>query len=1207
MFRINRSLMSVSAALALSSSVAWAGYLPLTTTAPLDDQWMMIGVNGFHADGASSGVAAESGAWTITNTAVRNVATDGDENDGLYGSDGAGNEAEGMYVGTTTAGEPDILGKVKLIPGGGVSQVEVRVDTTGVTFNQTDPERTIYVKDDAGVVIFAFTYRAALEGKRLEYSTNGSTETPQVRYITIRSEYSYTDAVAGVLTTGDSGSEPEEGTNLTNVDDLVDYDFSDNPSDSVDYVQATHQQQSDDAGFAGTPSTQIFSYDAATGAWNLYDSRNTYNNFDQLQKGKGYWAKIDTDGEGTEAGLVLAKTSTISDAEYLATGLTANAWNLISFDAQQPNIRVASTALIGTTVAGTFDIYDASGVFTTTITLTGVDDATRVAEINEQILAAKEAGALPRTFNMSAVLDTVGGGTVLISNEKFSIDGTAGGWTTILTLAGQLSIDATTTTANALGDQTLYGEYAVVIEPITTNADALFQIRKVSEDLAAATMVGPDLALLPGDYMQIPITVNGRDLVIIANTEPFVIRDHTFTRVFTYNGVGDGTNALDEIEIAQVDGATITHTLSNDVADVTDIDGYIADFNTAFNPDVYAVRIGTTSNIAISTTEERSAAFYLVENAGDNLTPVTSLVSDDTVRGAVKNVYSLNAFANPDSLVAQNTTTLTFTGDVIDDNDEVEIVFTGGANTVTYTHSGGTLDFMVAAETKTFFDNLVAAINTEFGSTVASHDADGLADLIGAVTLTIVSGDVTGATITINPTGASTLAENTNTTVTGAVVNVGNGDLITDLKYNAVYTPNYVLDGPLYTLKSVGFTPKAMVTGTMNLSTGVVKWDSIDLTRPANEWLEAQEYNLFGVDKHSGYWVYLETDAAPVTLTVQDPQMSVLGYTQHFDDPDPVTGISPSYNRFSGTFSVTIPELESYDKTAVRVQAQYAGSNIELTAGVSGSEFTGYIDQAELANSVTATSDITLKVADGQGYKTTYPASGLGVVVDTTKPETPTVTFSGANMSVTSSSTDVAKYFVYEAAAVPPALDAIPDYEMTPDEAAAFNICSEINYGTSTDLIVFALDGAGTRTGGNASDAVLVAGYTSLVKGAVVLENINNGTVTTTTTGTTYSSTCEAGAVSVPMGVQLSAISDLTQAKTSFLPLAGAPLSVPNYVHLKDSAGNIVKINYDDVYEGATIFVQINDELYSYVLPAAPTAIPDSAAVLGTLIEGQSL
>jgi hypothetical protein len=1207
MYKISKSLVSVSAALALSSSV-WAGYLPLTTDTPLDDKWMLIGVNGFHADGATSETAAESGAWTITDTAVRNVATDSDEADGLYGSDGTGNEAEGLYVGTATAGEPHLLGKVKLIPGGGVSQVEVRVNTSGIAFNQTDPERTVYVKDDAGNVIFAFTYRAALEGKRLEYSTNGSVETPQVRFITLKSEYSYVDAVAGVLTTVGDGAEALDGVNLTNIVDTVDYDFSDNPLDSTSYLQSTHQQQSDDAGFVtGTPSTQVFTYDAATSAWNLYDSRNTVNNFDQLQKGKGYWAKIDTDGEDTEAGLVLAKTSTISNAEYLATGLTPNAWNLISFDAQQPNIRVASTALVGGTAASSFDIYDASGVFSTTITMTGATDAVRAAEINEQILAAKTAGELPRTFNMSAVVDTTTNNTILISNEKFSIDGAGGGWTSngaTPTLAAQAAVDATTTTANAVGDQTIYGEYAVVIEPLATNTDALFQIRKVSEAPAAATLVEPDLTSLPADYIDYPITVNGKDLVIIACDEPFVIRDHTFTRVFTYNGAG---TAGDELTVS-LSGGAVTQTVANGADDIAT---YVASFNTAFNGDgVYAVRIGTTDNIAISTMGANDASFYLVETAGDNLTPVESLVSDDTVRGAIKNVYSLNAFASSDSLVAQHTTELVLSGTTIGTDDQVTLTFSDGT-VVTYT-SPADYDLSVTAQVQTFIEGLVAQINTDLGAGTAVEDATG-AEAIGAVTITLTTGAITPivvATVESATTAATVdVAQATQTTVTGAIVNVTNGDLIRDLKYNAVYTPNYVLDGPLYTMKAAGFTPKAMVTGTMNLNSGVVKWDSIDLSRPADEWLEAQEYNLFGVDKHSGYWAYLETDATPMTLTIQDPQMSVLGYTQHFDDPDPVTGIAPSYNRFSGTFSVVIPELESYEKTAVRVQAQYAGSNIELTAQATGSEFTGYIDQAELSNTVTASSDITLKVADGQGYKTTYPVDGgTGVIIDTTKPTTPVVTFNGPNMSLASSD-DVASYFVYKAATVPPALSAAPDYEIAPEDAAAYNICSTINYGTSTDLIMFALDGDGTRVGGNASDAVLIEDYYSLVKGALVLENTNDGTVTTTSTGTMYSSTCEVDteAVAEPKGVQLSAISDLTTAKVSFLPKSGAPLSVPNYVHLEDSAGNVVKVNYDDSYAGDTIFVQINDELYSYILPAAPTTIPDSAAVTGTLLEGQSL
>jgi hypothetical protein len=1214
MFKNKKSWMSVATALALTSSVVSAGYLPLTTTAN-DNQWMLFGVSGFKNDGGSEAIIGADGEFTVADE-VRNVAIDNTA-DSLYGSDGAGNEENGMYTGATTEGGlPALLGKVKNVGTG--AYIEVRVDTTGIVFQEGDPERTMYITDADGNAAYAFTYKAVLEGKRLEYSTVDSAN-PQARFITISAQNTFSNPAVGELILG-STEGGETGTLLKTVTEAIDYDFSDNPSDSNLYATDTHQQVK-----VADQGARLYSYDTENADWRIYDSANSAaaNDFDTFVKGKGYWGRIDTGVASTESGFVFAKNPSITTADYEAAGLT-DGWNLIAFDGQAPDVRIASTGLLAT-LAGANDvtIKDASGVFSVTIAnadLTGAGSADAdAAVINSTIAAARKAGTLPRTFKMFAVASGADD-IIILSNEKFILEGTdfTGGAAT--TLAGQASLDAALTTATATGEVSIYGEYFMFIEPNNTLADAAFEITTIDNSTTPATKA-TDLVVVgaatsntvtnidaaantSGDTSAYAVTADGKDMVLIASRKPFYLRDHTFTRAFTYSG--DTSVNTDTVTIMGL-GATAEQTITLDPnTAVTDV---VTDL--AAGTDINAVRIGLTDNLVIYSSIADAASFQVVETAGENLTPLESVDADE-VKGAIKGLYSANYFADLD---LTNEITLTLpaggTGEILDADATVDVILDYGVTTILTVNftTGVAYDLSDATERGNFLAALVDAINTEiednYLTATVSYDAT-------ARTITIDSPDVdTVNTFTYdNGTagdydGVHVFAENV------GILPTISPDLVRDLKFNTVYAPNYVLNGPLYAMKEAGFAAKAFITGTMNLASDTVKWDSIDLTNAPSDWFSFQEYNLYSVDSKAGYWAYLETDNNPNPLTIADPYFSA-SYTQHFD----VNGIA--YNYVSGNLEITIEGLPGYDeRDAVRVSANVGGSDVELSAQYGSNNYTGRVSNTELHELTRGSErEIFVNVADGLGYRLNNVDTGL--VVDYKKPTKPTVTFiDGAKVTIASTSDDVAKFYIYNAATIPTgaaADNATPLFTPTVAEAAELNVCAPLTRGTSYDFKVIALDGGGTRATGNASDVYALT-YVPTFKNAMVLVNSRDGEVTppTTTEGNKYDANCENPTPETDQGLSISTITDGKTSKISFLPDDAASTDKPHTIYLENSVGDVMSIMYAADYIGQEIFYQVGSEVYRYTLiDTDPLVIgdlghADTTPAIGTLVPGMTL
>jgi hypothetical protein len=1335
-----KRLISVAAAAVLCTVTATADYLPLTSSAA-EDKWVMFGVAGFHANGATTVEGTEAGMFTVPDE-TENLAQDtgGDE---LYGYE------EGVSANTDDAitdGASNVLAAVKRVDGVN-SPVYVRVrvaDNANINFYEEDPVRTIYVmREDDSEPIFAFSYKAILEGQTLEFSTTTAGATDEAYRVTINSENTYNNpAVAEYIPAVPASS--DDGAYLTEISDVLDYDFFDgpqgpNPLNSAKYLQVDHRDIA-----ASGEYTRMYSYDPQN-AWLLYDSRNVQQQFNTLEKGKGYWGLMDL-AAATPAGLVLGNPS-ITTQDYLDSGI-AEGWNLLAFNADSADLRVATTGLRIDNADGDISISDVSGNHTLTITLAGGGDAVVDSlNINNAIKQAKTNGTMPKTFNVIAI-PTGAAELALISDKKFTLDSTVAGIVnTATTLAGQTPLDATTLVDSlAAGNAIIskYGEYALVVKPENTT----YAVVDIKCDSAATAPIAPTVAAIGGSAcvgdahdldLSFDVGATANEAILIASTEPFEVRDHTFTRVFDYkvtkeageitalnadttfpagNETASFTSAVAETQTLTITaddadendeilvvtygtdagGSTgsvsITFPASVDMTNATEVAAAVATFlnadagfsavaraeaaaavvtltydtDTTVGIDINAVvsaavggtgTYGTLAGVgaqtvagsqltataavaAIETSEPnfddtagtgnitaigtqilfRTKAaneneFRIVETgAGDNLTPSTT--TDAWAKGSVSDVWSPNnlvqteldnyiqhTFTDADAVTAES---------VIDFDFDID-TYTG----VTVTLDTFTMDAANVADSTAVYANLQSHINAELNdknidAEVAITGVNGGTDFDAILTFT--GPDILAVDITLtNATATTTTAVAAPTAEALGLPSFGSGDITQDLKYNFILSPNYVLDGPLYEMKEAGFTAKAMVTGTVNLTNSQINWHSVDLSRKPSEWLDSQDYNLFRVDEQSGYWTYLETaEENPLTF---DSANFVANYTQHFDQD------GNTYNEVGGGININVYGIDyDFDGTeSARVVAIVGGSQIELSRQA-GDTYTGQISSHELKEMVEGKEyDIQVVVADGIGYR--IPATSSGVVVDYKKPATPDVTITRGQMEITENADDgVEKYYLFsgEIPAVNTAQAADEIFTGT-----SLNLCTIYQDKTNTyDLKLIALDGDGL-TSANASDAFTLDDYVSIFSNAAIITDGNDGTedqnaLISSIATEYYSTTCESGdiATDFPGTSDINAISAAAWTAGTTVKVAYTPVEVTGgtswsvFVDGGDSNGQVALINYNPNLAGQTVFVQLGDMLYSYVLPgdihATNTAAnPVDLSTFGTPLPGQSL
>ena len=1231
MFKYKKSLLSIAAATALAVTSVSADYIPLTDTGSNEQAWTLFGVTGLQISGAGAGTSA--GTFSITDSTAN--AVEDDTIDELF--------VEGLVAST---GED--LAKVKAISP--LSFIEVRVNTTDAVFNETEPVRTMYVTlTEGGGPSFAFSYRASLEGERMEYSRN--TDGSNARSITISSEYTYNNPAYGEVIQEVAGI---PGAGLVSLADIVDYDFSNNPLDSAYYDKDATPSHQDTA--TANQYLRVYTYDAATELWGLYDSRNAAeaNDFDTLEKGKAYWAKMDDDAAATVGGLVLGSAS-ISAADYATAGI-ADGWNLMAFDKANPDIRKSTTGLV-ITMEGTglatdiLRIYDASGnhyvdVASTSAASQALNDAAAKA-INNAIKVAKVNGTFPDTFDLRAYpisatelalisskrfIIAEAGATSAVANVKtlaqedpYSLDVTDLTQTDDVSTGGIIDLgvlpvgmDLTKTTF--LQAMSKYGEYAMVIEPIylaeVAGAARLhLQSASASATTNAAFAIDNDITLttvaIGGVAGTAGVDIGGTDafaytidvdstslddMVLVTSTEPFYVRDHTFTRIFEYNidttaGTtyirGTGTDADIAVAAITADATAYAALVNGSGAVVSVVDPTNAD------------------QLVIITDVDDSNEFTITEaTTADQIEDATS--TSDLVKGAIKGVYSLSNLATVNLL---NTTTSVgaegLTTPLVGETLTVAVTTLNGT-VATSTAVAYTTDSLVSLTTKAAF--IKQEIESYLGSNGVSYESVAVTAADPHL-ITIVSSDVLSFVLThanVADTAVNTVASN----IFGAPDTLS-ADLASDLKFNAVYTPNYVVDGPLYTMKDSGFTLKAMVTGTTDLSDGTVNWDSIDLTRKPSEWLDSQDYNLFKVDEKAGYWAYLETDTGSNDLAISNAVITPLTYTYHFNEVG-ASGEGTNYNHVSGNIALTIDGLDEYDdrKSAV-IKVALAGSEVELAKEAGSDVYNGKLSSYEIENMPAGYSyEVFANLADGLGYN--QKALDTGLVVDYAKPDAPTVTLGdGTSVVLSSASADVAGYYIFDGQI--PEVNTAQSTDLfktlTAAEAAAgYGLCQDTTklawFTSAYKLNIIAVDVTGVLGQGNVSDTTEQK-YVPMLKDAVRLENSRAGALVPTTEGEYYDALCaDQGIPTENYGVTLTATVDLTTVTMSYTPKNITDTTATPISLFVSNGGAIAKITYADVYVGDSVYVEVGSQVFALVLPSL--AEIEGADVAATPIGGNT-
>lgn len=904
---------------------------------------------------------------------------------------------------------------------------------------------------------------------------------------------------------------------------------------------------------------------------------------------------------------------------------------------------------------------------------------TLATEINKEIEARKLLGKLPGTFNIKAFSGTTAGSLILISDEKFSIANTDTGGllnnTTVKTLTGNDPyINGVVTTITDLNTTTgtvtsAYGEYSMMIDLMTSDlrddnvtaeldhaasgggsnfsAKVKFGDADGDNDAIALTSTddqNPTFATAKIEIEGDPIfdgtdgtglataidsdNDGDNDKVILASTIPFYVKDNTFIRVFTTATTGaSGTEVL---TISGSSSVTITPDATPTAAEIAALIQAQAD--AAGLTGVYASAGSTATDLIIASTSNDLLDLKDVASASDDfLSPGAD--SNETAAGAIKGAYSLDSVA--ELPLIQHSSTTTFPGvslpHLTDDNSDgydINITIKG----VTY----GSNDFNVSAAgkansttgRKAFFDELVTEINRLIKASAATahgyavHDYDVLTDDFVGTTILVAGvdaydinisnqGSLAAFTDPTNTTDANTATEGTLGTGLSA------GDLVADVKTNAIYTPNFAIQGPLYTLRNsdTGYDVRAIIKATteMDATTSTVAWDSIDITRNEQDWFANNEFNLFKINHNSGYWVYLEDAAAP-TVNIGTATLTSSAYTYYFDRSSQLI-TSNIIN--SGQLSVTITGLDDASTDSGSAYAIVAGEEIRLNRTTGSDIFTGDLSTYILQNftATTAPVDVKIRAVNGKGEEVEV---NQAIQIDYTAPTNVAATDSSVTgVALTADGNDTENFYVFDSyipelqtTRLTDVLESIP----ATAGAATFNACANAGLkfggpngagsGTSAaySLIIVAADG--TIDNANLSNGLEYL-YAPTLKGSHVLTHTQGGGTQKSQIGVIYDSSCAvASTPTLPEendGVSLATLTSGATVRMAFVPDAISNFTqdlawTSNYS--LDTAGGtaVIQVQSTSAYAGDTFYVEYGGDLYTGVFPSTQLAADQSIA-----------
>ena len=678
-----KSILSLVAIMALSGTASAddvATYIPLTSD-DYDASWTLFGVNGF-----STGIAS-----------ARGVSSDG-FSAGLVSVKEDTGETQDADATCGLGTWPLSRLCVQVVDDVTITELEVATSAEQ-PFEGTEPVRSMYIKINSNTPNVKIDYKSSLEGQTLEMLVNeGST----LYAVTLSEDNTYSNAAIAVESSQVASSDPK----LSNIVDVIDYNFKDNPLEAKYFSANSHLNTKADMklsnpGTAEAESAIFYHFDSISQQWKIWDSKFSggANDFTTFSKGDAYWGLIDTNNDTpltndssdlnvTASGLILGSSGLSAPDETVYAGKLADGWNMISLDDVKPYIRHAATGLtatFGTTaeeVNGTIVLTDSSGLHALSVDLNDTETSTQMiaSKINVTIDRAKLAGDIPSSFNVRAF--RTGTSTVtFISDAKFSLtDGDdKNNISTVKTLTNAEPYNATAT-RTAITDlntskstatdgseinaevTSAYGEYAVILDLLTdglANDGAAQSLNRVAADLDA-------------------IASNG-DTAVSA-----MIRIGTTDKDYPALGLVDDSAAGD----AAVTVATAaTQILTHDLFDGTDGTGKLTEIDS--NGNGFSDRVILASTVPFyvkdntytrsfeddNTTNDGIRSFNIVGSETESVVGVLNGTHVDNAtlimgKSGTTGVYAdVNDTSNTNHLIAVSTTLSTFDIKDLEDGD----------------------------------------------------------------------------------------------------------------------------------------------------------------------------------------------------------------------------------------------------------------------------------------------------------------------------------------------------------------------------------------------------------------------------------------------------------------------------------------------------------------------------------------------------------
>jgi hypothetical protein len=237
-----------------------------------------------------------------------------------------------------------------------------------------------------------------------------------------------------------------------------------------------------------------------------------------------------------------------------------------------------------------------------------------------------------------------------------------------------------------------------------------------------------------------------------------------------------------------------------------------------------------------------------------------------------------------------------------------------------------------------------------------------------------------------------------------------------------------------------------------------------------------------------------------------------------------------------------------------------------------------------------------LSASNGQGDKYESLPGTPELLIDYTKPATPSVTFLDGIPTFTSKSLDVASYKLFEKQIEEGSSEEsfIPEVSfdalVAMKDSLTYNMCGDTMPKLTYDFKVIALDGTGNFGTANASN-ILSFKYVNNLKNAHLLTTTFAEGQNDTKLGDLYDDNCVKTPAIEDSGISIRSLVPDTTIKLSFQPKLNTKFSSDKpttaYYKIPGTSDSLLKITLLPIYSGEKVFIEFDGKLYSTVLTTA--------------------